>query len=62
MKWEKSIIALVSILENPLVESGYKQLKNFYDANNLEHESNCIDYLIKIKFKNDKNSNISEKQ
>lgn len=62
MNWEKSISALISILENPLVEKGYKELKRYYEANNLNYESECIEYLINKKFKNAHNSNTSKKQ
>ncbi len=59
MKWEKSIFALVSILENPKIEKGYRELKKYYESNNLKYESECIDFLINEKFKNDNNANIS---
>jgi hypothetical protein len=59
MKWEKSILALVSILENPLVENGYRELKKYYELNNMNYEVECIDFLIKEKFKNAHNADIS---
>ena len=61
MNWEKCISALVSILENPLAEKGYEDLKKYYESNDLKNESAALDYLIKNKF-NDNYSNTSEKQ
>ena len=60
MKWEKSIIALVSILENPLVEAGYRDLKKYYESNNLIEEAECVQFLLDKKFKNVNNTNISK--
>jgi hypothetical protein len=57
MKWEKCIISLVNILENPDFESGYSMLKKYYESNNMQYEAECIDYLIKEKFKNDNSTN-----
>jgi hypothetical protein len=57
MKWEKSIIALSDILENPFCEKGYESLKKYYDANNMKYESECIEFLIE-KIKNATNTNI----
>lgn len=53
MKWEKCINFLVSILENPDIDYGYKLLKKYYDSNNMTYESECIEHLIKEKFQND---------
>lgn len=61
MKWEKSINALVEILDNPFIEKGYQKLKEYYEKNNMKYESESIEYLINIKFKNANNSNITEK-
>jgi hypothetical protein len=61
MKWEKSIKALLKILENPLVENGYEELKNFYKDNKMNYEKESLEYLINIKFKNANNSDISKK-
>lgn len=60
MNWEKSIFALVSILENPFIENGYKELKKYYESNKMEYEADCVDLLINKKFKNDNNSNINK--
>ena len=59
MKWEKSILALISILENPFVENGYEELKKYYKSNNMEYEVNCIQFLLNEKFKNADDTNIS---
>jgi hypothetical protein len=61
MKWEKSIKALLKILENPLVENGYEELKNFYKDNKMNYEKESLEYLINIKFKNANNPDISKK-
>jgi hypothetical protein len=60
MKWEKSIIALVSILDNPLIEAGYRDLKKYYESNNLIQEAECIQFLLDEKFKNVNNTNINK--
>lgn len=62
MKWEKSIEALVLILENPNSESGYRDLKKYYESNNLIYEANCLQFLLDQKFgKNANNSNINKR-
>jgi hypothetical protein len=62
MKWQKSIEILVSILENPHIEAGYRDLKKYYESNNLSKEAECIQFLINNKFsKNANNSNTSQK-
>lgn len=60
MKWEKSIIALSEILENPFCEKAYENLKKYYDSNNMKYESECIEFLIE-KIKNVTDTNISKK-
>lgn len=62
MKWEKCVLSISEILENPDVERGYEDLKKYYDSNNLKYEKDCIDYLIYQKFKNANRSNTSQKQ
>ena len=57
MKWEKCLISLVGILEDPDIEINYNQLKKYYESNNMKYEAECIEYLIKEKFKNDNNTN-----
>lgn len=59
MKWQNSISALVSILDNPNIESGYKYLLEYYKSNNMKYEEDCIIFLINKKFKNANNANIS---
>lgn len=61
MKWEKSIFALNSILENPFIQTGYKELIKYYDSNKMNYEKECIEFLLKKKFENDNNSNINKK-
>ena len=60
--WEKCIKALSYILENPFTEKGYEDLKIYYKSNNMNYEVEVIDQLIKVKFKNDNNTNSDEKQ
>jgi hypothetical protein len=62
MKWEKCVEALISILENPFLENGYKELKDYYESNNMKYESSCVEYLIINKFKNVDDPNFSKKQ
>jgi len=57
MKWEKSIFALNSILENPFVQTGYKELIKYYESNEMQYEKECLDFLLKLKFENDNDSN-----
>ena len=61
MKWEKSIKALLKILENPLIENGYEELKEYYKNNKMKYQEDCLGYLINNKFKNANNTNISKK-
>lgn len=60
MNWEKCISALVFILENPFAEKGYQNLLDYYKANNLTHQAESVEYLIKNKF-NDNDTNTSQK-
>jgi hypothetical protein len=56
------ILAFKSILENPFIEKGYKELKTVYEKNKKNQEANDIDFLIKNKFKYESNdTNTSEK-
>jgi hypothetical protein len=61
VKWNESIHALVSIIENPNIELGYRNLLRYYVDNNMEYEKDCVDFLIKNKFTNDNNTNTSKK-
>jgi hypothetical protein len=55
------ILAFKSILENPFIEKGYKELKRVYEKNQKNQEAEDIDFLIKNKFKNEiNNSNSSQ--
>lgn len=60
MKWEKCILSLISILENPHIEAGYRDLKRYYELNKLKYEADCIQFLIDKKF-NVNNTNINKK-
>lgn len=55
------ILAFTSILENPLIEKGYRELKKCYEKNGKTKEMEDIEFLISERFKkNDaQNSDIS---
>jgi hypothetical protein len=61
INWEKSLAGLLLIIENPSSEKGYCDLMKYYQKNNLFYEADCIDFLIKSKFKNANSTDISKK-
>lgn len=42
---------LIAILDKPNATKFYRELKNYYENNELINEANAIDYLIENKFK-----------
>lgn len=57
------IIAFASILENPFIEKGYKELVKVYEKNKKNQEADDIKFLIQNKFNYEtNNSNSSKKQ
>lgn len=61
INWEKSLAGLLLIIESPSSEKGYADLRKYYEKSNLFYEAECIDFLIKNKFKNANNTDISKK-
>jgi hypothetical protein len=56
------IKALLSILENPWSEKGYKQLKMEYEKIGMTHEAVSLQALIKKKFPDVNDSTINKEQ
>lgn len=47
------ILAFTSILENPFIEKGYRELKKCYEKNGQIEEMQAIEFLLKERFRND---------
>lgn len=57
------MLAFTSILENPLVEKGYRELKKCYEKNGKIEEMQSIEFLLNVRFKNEsEDSDTSRKQ
>jgi hypothetical protein len=56
------IAALLSILENPRAEKGYKELKFQYESQGLTGEAEAIQALIDHKFSHVDDSTDSQRQ
>jgi hypothetical protein len=56
------ILAFTSILENPFIEKGYKELKIVYEKNKKNQEAEDINFLIKNKFNYEPNDPNSSKE
>lgn len=56
------ILAFTSILENPFIEKGYRELKRVYEKNKKNQEAEDIDFLIKNKFNYEPNDSNSSKE
>jgi hypothetical protein len=46
----KALDCLLKILENPFVEKGYNDFKNYYESEKKIEEADAIAYLITKKF------------
>ena len=58
-KLQKSMMFF--ILDNPFIEKSYQKLYEYYLNNKMNYEADCLFYLIKNKFTNANNSDISKK-
>lgn len=56
MKWEESIKSLILILENPLAQKGYRELKKFYINCGRQAEADAIQSLMDKRFGNADNT------
>jgi hypothetical protein len=61
ISWEDSIRALVLILENPWAQKGYEDLEKYFKSNNMDSESEAINFLLREKF-NAHDTNLVEEQ
>lgn len=53
--------SILRIIENPLIEKGYRDLKKYYESVNMANEAAAIGDLIAKRFPSNNHSPSSEK-
>ena len=53
---------ILRIIESPLSEKNYKDLKKYYENAEMFNEAKAIEDLINVRFHKNNNSSLSKKQ